>query len=279
MSGWTIETIPGFCVTLERRPDRWKRFQDQYGIKQLPKLRRFPGVDGNTIDIRNDSRIALLAKRNIILKQRRAHEELDSPGGVGCALSHIALWQWLVSSNEQLLLVMEDDAVVPPNFKEQANELIRHSPNLRDPTKWDLWLIGAEWAVTTPLEEGLRTKVVRPYSFFMTHCYVITRQYAQRLLDDALPVTSHIDLWMSNYAAIHKTRMIASDRLKLKQYQRAKTDIQINENRSPVCDVPTNYTATHTLITNSELMLARAAEVTCAIGLGYLAFNYLRKYV
>jgi glycosyl transferase family 25 len=115
MSSWSIDTIPAFCITLDRRLDRWKRFQDQPGIQGL-NVKRFLGVDGKKLDYMNDSRITLLTKRNIDTNTRRSMEELDSVGGVGCALSHIAVWQWMVDNNQEVCLVFEDDAVVPPDF-------------------------------------------------------------------------------------------------------------------------------------------------------------------
>ena len=48
----------------------------------------------------NDSRVTLLTKRNIATRTRRSQEELDSVGGIGCALSHIAIWQWMVDNNQ-----------------------------------------------------------------------------------------------------------------------------------------------------------------------------------
>ncbi len=111
MSSWSIDTIPAFCITLDRRLDRWKRFQDQPGIQGL-NVKRFLGVDGKKLDYMNDSRITLLTKRNIDTRTRRSMEELDSAGGVGCALSHIAVWQWMVDNNQEVCLVFEDDAVV-----------------------------------------------------------------------------------------------------------------------------------------------------------------------
>jgi hypothetical protein len=52
-------------------------------------VKRFIGVDGKTLDIKNDDRVTTLTKRNIAIKKRRSHEELDTIGGVGCAHYHI----------------------------------------------------------------------------------------------------------------------------------------------------------------------------------------------
>jgi glycosyl transferase family 25 len=110
-ASWTIESIPAYCITLERRHDRWKRFQDQSGLHGLD-VKRFVGVDGKTLDIKTDTRVTTLTKRNIMTKSRRSHEELDSIGGVGCALSHIAVWQHMVDTNQEVCLIFEDDAIV-----------------------------------------------------------------------------------------------------------------------------------------------------------------------
>ena len=134
---WSIDSIPAVCITLERRADRWKRFQDQPG---LPSVKRFLGVDGKTIDLDTDDRITTLTKRNIKTKTRRSHEELDSMGGVGCALSHIAVWQWMVDHNQEMCMVFEDDALVPSDFKERANQIIKDSNTLKNPSQWDIWL-------------------------------------------------------------------------------------------------------------------------------------------
>jgi hypothetical protein len=65
MANWSVDSIPAFCITLERRQDRWRRFQDQSGIDRL-NLKRFLGVDGKTIDVVKDDRVALCTKRNIL---------------------------------------------------------------------------------------------------------------------------------------------------------------------------------------------------------------------
>ena len=169
-SPWKIQDIPAFCITIERRHDRWKRFQDQSGIDGLP-LKRFLGVDGKTLDPKTDDRIAVLTKRNILAKTRRSHEELDSIGGVGCALSHIAVWQWMVDNQQEACLIFEDDAVVPPDFIPRTNACIEQSAVLRS-KQWDIWLLGGTWDNVSriPGEKAVQ----RVGAFVLFHAYVIT---------------------------------------------------------------------------------------------------------
>ena len=273
MSSWSIDSIPAFCITLERRQDRWRRFQDQSGIDGL-NLKRFMGVDGKTIDIRTDDRVALCTKRNILAKTRRSHEELDSVGGVGCALSHIAVWQWMVDNNQEVCLVFEDDAMVPPDFREMANKCIQESTILKDPKKWDMWLLGGKWEnlTRTPGEP----RAVRIGEFVLFHAYIMTLHGAKLLLKDVYPIHSHIDLWTSIYGYVHDFRMVGCTDLILQQNQKVKTDIQ-SEKGCDVCNVPIDYGKTHTMISNIEWNIARGAEVVGVVLIGYILYQQYQK--
>ena len=272
MASWKIESIPAFCVTLERRKDRWKRFQDQPGIRPL-EVKRFIGVDGKTLDIKKDKRIATLTKRSILRNIRRSHEELDSPGGVGCALSHIAIWQWMVDNQQPICLVFEDDAVVPDDFVTQANHCIQQSLVLKDPKQWDLWYMGGSSEGMTRIpQEPAESGLVRAGAFILTHCYVITLQTATKFLEDVYPIHCHIDFWMSIYCHLYDLRIVYHPRCTLEQAENSKTDIQ-NEKGCAICNVPEDYKKTQTLISNTDLLFARGAEVVCVGLLGYWLYR------
>lgn len=274
MSSWSIESIPAFCITLERRQDRWRRFQDQSGIDGL-NLKRFMGVDGKTIDIRKDDRVALCTKRNILAKTRRSHEELDSVGGVGCALSHIAVWQWMVDNNQEMCLIFEDDAVVPLDFIPRANQCISNSVILKDPKKWDMWLLGGLWDKLTRIPG--EPKAVRVGEFVLFHAYIMTLHGAKRLLKDVYPIHSHIDLWTSIFAYVHDFRIVGCTDLSLRQNQKVKTDIQ-SEKGCDICNIPADYGKSHTMISKTEWNIARTAEVVSVFLIGYIVYQQYQKY-
>jgi len=272
MASWKIESIPAFCVTLERRTDRWKRFQDQPGIRPL-EVKRFIGVDGKTLDIKKDKRIATLTKRSILRNTRRSHEELDSPGGVGCALSHIAIWQWMVDNQQPICLVFEDDAVVPDDFVAQANHCIQQSFVLKDPKQWDLWYMGGSCEGMTRIpQEPAESGLVRASAFILTHCYVITLRTATTFLEDVYPIHCHIDFWMSIYCHLHDLRIVHHPVCELTQAENSKTDIQ-NEKGCAICNVSEDYKKTQTLISNTDLTIARGAEVVCVGLFGYWLYR------
>jgi GR25 family glycosyltransferase involved in LPS biosynthesis len=274
MSSWTIESIPSFCITLERRMDRWKRFQDQSGIDPLP-LKRFLGVDGKTIDLSTDTRVTTLTKRNILTKSRRSHEELDSIGGVGCALSHIAVWQWLVNSEHDMVLVFEDDAVVPPNFVSRANSCIQQSMILKDPKKWDVWLLGGIWDDLTTIPGESTT--IRIGSYVLFHAYVITKRAATIFLQDVYPIHSHIDIWVSIYSYLNNMRIVGCKQLMLRQNEKVKTDIQ-SESGCKICNVPTDYEKQYSLVPKKEWKIAQAVEILSVFLVGFIVYqNFIQK--
>lgn len=274
MASWTIDSIPAFCITLERRPDRWRRFQDQSGIDGLD-LKKFLGVDGKKLDVRKDERISLFTRRNIISKSRRSHEELDSIGGVGCALSHIAIWQWMVDNNQEVCLIFEDDAVVPPDFVQRANTCISESTLLKDPKKWDMWLVGGSWDELTQIPG--ETKVARVGSFFSFYSYVMTLHGAKRLLKHVYPIQGHIDVWTSIYNYVYDFRIVCCLSLKLKHNSTVKTDIQ-TEKVCDVCNIEPGFTKTHKLVSNTEWRVAQAAEVISVALIAYLLYLQYRRF-
>lgn len=274
-TSWKIEEIPAFCITLERRLDRWKRFQSQPGVQSL-SVKRFLGVDGATLDVGSDERVATLTKRNIHTKKRRSHEELNSVGGVGCALSHIAVWQWMVDNNQSLCLIFEDDAIVPPDVKERANHLIQTSL-LKNTGQWDIWLLGGTWDdVTSIPSETKQSGLIRIGSFVLFHAYVMTLPTAKRLIQDAYPIHSHIDLWTSIYAYLNDLRVVGSPQFKIKQNPKTRTDIQTEEDCA-LCNVPTDFHKTHRLVTHLDWHIATAAKVGILFLAGYGLYRIIKQ--
>jgi glycosyl transferase family 25 len=265
---WNITSIPAVCITMERRTDRWKRFQDQPGIRGLT-LQRFLAVDGKTLDVKTDTRITTLAKRNILTKSRRSHEEIDSIGAVGCSLSHIAVWQSMVDKKQELCLVFEDDAMIPFDFIEQANKCIKESL-LQNPTQWDIWLLGGIWDDTSSIPN--EKTVMRVGAFMLSHAYVITLRTAKKLVEDAYPIHCHIDGWMSVYSYMNDIRLVGTNQLHLKQNPKSSTDIQ-SEEGCAICNVPTEFTKDYAMISKADLYIARASEIGLFILIVYLVLK------
>ena len=253
--------------------DRWKRFQDQSGIDRLP-LKRFLGVDGTALDISTDKRVSTFTKRNIVTKSRRSHEELDTAGGVGCALSHIAVWQWLADSEHEMILVLEDDAIVPPDFVDRANQCIQQSMVLQDPKKWDMWLLGGIWDDLSAIPG--ETAVLRVGSYVLFHAYVITKRMAKKLLQDIYPIEGHIDVWVSVHSFLNNLRIVGCQDLMLKQNNKVKTDIQPDKG-CKICSVPTDYDKQYQMVSKPEWHGTRAMAAISVVLVATLVYQHIAR--
>jgi glycosyl transferase family 25 len=270
---WKIDQIPAQCISLKRRQDRWSNFVSQPGYKSFPKLERFDAVDGKTIDLKTDNRVLLSTKRNILNTQRRSHEELDSIGGVGCALSHIGIWQMMVQRQIPLLLVLEDDARLPADFVEKANALIASSKKLQDYQSWDMWVFSNVQLYSKPIQGEPAVHDLQ--AFVTTTCYVVSLAGATKLLADAFPIHAHIDHYMVILKQVRDMTYLSTPGLKI--FQRGdKSDI-VEKPRCLICDIPTDYHTTHSVVNKSDIKTLEAIKymfvLSAAFGAGYILYK------
>jgi GR25 family glycosyltransferase involved in LPS biosynthesis len=97
-------------INLEGSPDRLVRFRETN--PHVTKVVRFPAVDGSLIDREQ------LIKDGLILS-----DLAYGPGTLGCALSHVRLWQHCVSTNKPITIA-EDDALIVFEFSDMVHELL-----------------------------------------------------------------------------------------------------------------------------------------------------------
>jgi len=270
---WYVDKIPAFCINLERRLDRWNQFNAQIALHDLPNVKRFIGVDGSTLDIMNDPRIPLYTKKNIKKKMRRAHEELSTAGGIGCALSHIAVWEWIVENQAAITMIFEDDAKVPNNFVPYMNQVIEKSPTLKDTSQWDLLNLSDQ--CSTPIRIPSDPFVQEVEGFVGFQCYFLTLECAKRFLTEAYSLHLHIDLWAAVFKQVHGLKIICIKNLTVGQ-RSSKTDIQ-EANRCKICDINPGFYKTHQMIRKEEVWLTRAVEIALAAGFLYAGYQFITR--
>lgn len=102
-----------FVISLKRSLDRRIIF-DNYNSKYIHNYSYYDAVDGQNINIDELS-------ENIYTKNSINY----SKGAIGCALSHLALWEKCIELNKPII-IMEDDAIVSHNFMEHINHVINN---------------------------------------------------------------------------------------------------------------------------------------------------------
>lgn len=202
--------LPVLYVNLDRAVERRRHTEDQIARAFPPgacTVHRVPGVDGGALD--RDRLLMTPYTRYILADRSKAcsHVQLESWGAVGCLLSHIRCWEWLLAHPEHPhCLVLEDDACLPDGFHARVlnGPTVRR---LRDQSfhgGWDLLMLGyfeghglypVAGAAAGPGHHPLMT--LRPGgTFFGAHAYLVSRHGAAVLREHAFPMELQVDGYM-----------------------------------------------------------------------------------
>ena len=261
-----------YCINLKERTDRWQRFLHQPALQVLQQkypFQRFEGVNGKLLDIKNDDRVSLRTKRNIMYQKRRDHEDLDTAGGVGCYLSHYGCWKKFLESNAERCLIFEDDAIIPNDFPETLESAFR---DLEEEyrTRPDIWLLSKPFGGT--LQKALEIKevqyngnwgydVVGPLTG-----YILTRSAAQALCDNAFPIDGHVDHYMHRCAQMGMVVMAHHKKISLRQHRLFSKDSDIQQKSTcDICDLPdAPRKRGYIILTNQTIAAMTAAGISIA---------------
>ena len=178
--------LPVVVINLPHRTDRWQALFRRMREVGFTKLVRAPAVDGARLP---DDQIAALTElpADGVDQPPRSHLTLTRPA-IGCFLSHLAIWRWVLETNLCQLLVLEDDAVPTPSLN--ANRFREITTSI--PENTGLVLLGRMiMGGLADIPEG--SELARIYYFNGTFAYLITPLACRTLLLHLLPLRWHID--------------------------------------------------------------------------------------
>ena len=107
-----------YVINLDRRPDRLQSFKERSGLVDAD-FHRFSAVDGK--------RLKWTPEINDLFRNNNFGWQAAR---IGCALSHYTLYQHIASTEDELHLVLEDDAQFIDNWMDVWNNDIY--PDLPD---------------------------------------------------------------------------------------------------------------------------------------------------
>ena len=106
------------CINLDRRPERWRRVQNELARHGITQIQRFSACDGQLIE--------------------KPSHWLHSAGAYGCLRSHLQVVADARAAGSPNVLIFEDDAVLAPNFRNTFSAIIKEVPD-----DWDILYLGA----------------------------------------------------------------------------------------------------------------------------------------
>lgn len=197
----SLSKSPMYVINLDRSADRLSQFHERN--MHMTGIMRSPAVDGSRVD------------RSSLLKSGYIDKTLTySPGALGCALSHIHLWELCIRENK-VITVFEDDVIISHKFIELSDKILSDLAGNWDIIQWGCLLnplyawcdLGGtnvrlhSYGIQRHQEENFLsefqanskpTSVVRLLHSFGTQGYSISPAGAKAAIDFCLPLSKRI---------------------------------------------------------------------------------------
>ena len=173
------DKFDAYYINLKRRPDKNKNTLVELNKSNLlkDKMKRFEAIDGKDIDLTNYLAPGISAR---LLEKRR--------GWIGCALSHMELWQRCVDINKPIL-VFEDDNIIKEkvNYDKHLETIINNFPN-----DFDIIYLVTDNIVNYIPYNDLFVKAIN--NNFILSSYFISPSCAHKLLDIIMPYKPYLQI-------------------------------------------------------------------------------------
>ncbi len=174
-----INNIKTYVINLEASKYRLNLMKSQCDRENIT-FTRWNAINGHHLDYKN-------------LKSLIVHPKIKLRKGIiGCSLSHINLWKHCSRQDDEIFLVLEDDCIIPNNFKNKLQSYIGQLP-----ADWDIFYLGASNIYGTKYSKKLLipTLFIKNYNCG-TYAMLIKKKVLADLLSDCLPLKVPIDVFI-----------------------------------------------------------------------------------
>jgi len=231
-----IYDLPVYVINLDRRPDRWRQFQDLSGVRAFKHIKRWSATDGKTLDLSGDDRISLHTRYNIGRNMRRSHHEINTAGAIGASFSHYRVWRDLLDSSAPGCIVFEDDVYLDPEILGRMRTAFSHAPAC------DMFLFGNHaWNYKDGAYEdaGPYRKVLE---FNGAHAYYVSRAFAEVLCAHFFPIEQHVEFYIYLTASAYDRLILRHKTLRVSYASEVAGDMDsdtfVSMKTCPLCVVP-----------------------------------------
>ena len=170
-----------FFITLYRDKHRVANVQNlinKYNINSVSNI--IKAIDGKKIYNNKELLSNYFNKRGLKLK----------PGEIGCALSHVMLWKYMLKLNLEYIIVFEDDVQFDKNTLNKLNDFLNNVPSDYDICQiWHHYNFKKDRRNTTSLNKY----IMNGYPQWGTVGYIISNKGATKILNLIMPMYKAID--------------------------------------------------------------------------------------
>ena len=172
-----------YIINLKKNKDRWDAISKAAKNANVP-ITRFNAIYEKELPPNHPD----------IKKYFATNHEL-SPRQIGCALSHIKIWEDAVKNNYENILIFEDDVIIPPDFLAKLEPVVNELPD-----DWNMLLLGLNNIKATKYSKHL----IKPHNKdgnWEMHAYIINLNMAKYILRKILyeNIRNPIDVYFNKY--------------------------------------------------------------------------------
>tara|TARA_B100001121_G_scaffold108891_1_gene95971 strand:- start:1099 stop:1845 length:747 start_codon:yes stop_codon:yes gene_type:complete len=180
-----IEEFKIYIVNLKKDKNRRENIIREVEKQNLTNYEIIDAIDGNKLN-QNDLNIATFKNK----KNLNPWNNKMSPSQIGCALSHIKVYQNFIKTEFEVALILEDDAIFLRDFDNNLKKLILKNFKFR---KQIVLLSELKEFHGKALDSADNYEIVNVSNAFFTHAYMINREAARSIISFNYPVKTIAD--------------------------------------------------------------------------------------
>ena len=190
-----IRNIKAYVINLDKNIEKYDNIKKRFfnlGINP----ERFKAIYAKELDNEYIKKVTHPFVQNTIENGRYIDSDIGTLGAVGCSLSHIKLWEMLLNSNEDMFLILEDDASINSYYINDINEYLNKIYSIDK--NWDYIFLGYLKPTIKSVDIKVSNDIYKVNEItFQTHAYIINKSGAQKLLKNSFPIIHQIDSYIS----------------------------------------------------------------------------------
>jgi glycosyl transferase family 25 len=183
-----LREIEIVLVSLQGAEARRRLMRAQLEVPGMPPYSIVDGVDGRRLDA---TQLAETYDDAAALRQRGLGL---TPGEIGCAASHLAVYRHIANHHIPVAVVLEDDALLGHKFLNVLDRLL----GIVDPARAEAILLSyvVRYSAWGARRVDKTHSLYRPYEAYGAHAYLITLAGAQSMLSAFERVRTVGDDWL-----------------------------------------------------------------------------------
>ena len=232
-------------INLEKSKDRLAKITQNLWNLNI-QFERFNGIHGKDLDINTINKVTTFFGRTLLCNR----------GIIGCALSHIEIWKSFRDSNDDFILISEDDVEYTTEFPELLNNI----DNIYDKTEFDILSLNSSVGIQKSKSDTIyvnKYEILKPVFPLTTASYILSHKGVNKLLSMITSITYHIDFeiaWNNVFKDLNYYNIRGPKLLYVKQINESDVSC-INNGILNKCFSLTGFNKTNWILSNTVFTL------------------------